>query len=59
MLLDKIFLYKRKFVVKLTGRTINEDGINLFEIQYSSLIPICCWTAWVQRHELAEISNEC
>lgn len=58
MILDKTFLYKRKFVVKLTGRSVNEDGVKLFEIQYTSLIPICGWTAWVQRHELSEIIDE-
>ncbi len=58
MILNKTFLYKRKFLVKLTGNMVNEDGIHLYEIQYQSMIPICCWTAWVQRHELAEVHND-
>lgn len=59
MILNKTFLYKRKFLVKLSGRTVNEDGIILYEIMYTSNIPSCCWTAWVEREELAEITNEC
>ena len=57
-LLKKQFLYKRNYLVNLTGNTCNNNDVMLYEIKYTSHISICSWTAWVERYELSEVKND-
>ncbi len=60
ILLNKRFLYRHKFIVKLTGKTAVEKTTNfvLYQITNISDNNICLWEAWVDKSELVELTND-
>lgn len=60
IVLNKRFLYRHKFIVKLTGKTAVEKTTNfvLYQITNISDNTICLWEAWVDKSELVELTND-